>query len=172
MRTPIKPIRTTDHLNILTFSFKKKSSQVGTTEEAIANAEKNNREMIDSVSDAIFEVNIDGNILFLSEAWRRITGFEVERSKGSDLFSMLFPEDQQKQKQDFEGDNIVLIQNIMNKFGLTVREIENGKYELISGGRRFEAIKKLADKYNKERFKNVPVFIKDINSESEVETYP
>lgn len=70
---------------------------------AIANAEKNNREMIDSVSDAIFEVNIDGNILFLSEAWRRITGFEVERSKGSDLFSMLFPEDQQKQKQDFEA---------------------------------------------------------------------
>ncbi len=71
--------------------------------EAIANAEKNNREMIDSVSDAIFEVDIEGSILFLSEAWRRITGFEVERSKGSDLFSMLYPEDQQKQKSDFEA---------------------------------------------------------------------
>lgn len=71
--------------------------------KAIANAEKNNREMIDSVSDAIFEVDVDGNILFLSEAWQRITGFEVERSKGSNLFSMLYPEDQGKQKLDFEA---------------------------------------------------------------------
>ncbi len=70
---------------------------------AIANAEKNNREMIDSVSDAIFEVNIDGNLLFLSEAWSRITGFEVERSKGSNLFSMLYPDDQAKQQMDFEA---------------------------------------------------------------------
>ncbi len=70
---------------------------------AIANAEKNNREMIDSVSDAIFEVDIDGNLLFLSQAWSRITGFDVERSKGSNLFSMLYPDDQAKQQLDFEA---------------------------------------------------------------------
>ena len=69
---------------------------------ALAIAEKDNRAIIDSVSDVIFETDTEGNVLFLSAAWQKITGFEVERSKGGNLFSMLYPEDQEKQRNDYE----------------------------------------------------------------------
>lgn len=68
---------------------------------AIAKAEKENRALIDSVSDIIFETDTEGNILFLSAAWRKITGFDPERSIGNDLFSMLHFEEQDKQRSDF-----------------------------------------------------------------------
>lgn len=69
---------------------------------ALQRADRENRAVIDSVSDIIFETDTDGNILFLSAAWRKITGFDQERSKGSNLFSMLNPEDQTKQKKEFD----------------------------------------------------------------------
>ena len=75
-------------------------------------------------------------------------------------------------RENFDNEALEELKKSIYKHGilqpLTVREIENGKYEIISGGGRFEAIKKLADKYNEEKFKNVPVFIKDINSESQM----
>ncbi len=71
--------------------------------EALSMAEKDNRAIIDSVSDVIFEIDTDGNVLFLSSSWQKITGFEIERSKGSDLFSMLYPEDIDKHRSDFES---------------------------------------------------------------------
>ena len=49
---------------------------------------------------------------------------------------------------------------------LTIRKIDDNKYELISGGRRFEAIKQLSTEYEDVKFKKVPVFIKDVDSES------
>ncbi len=70
--------------------------------EALALAERDNRAVIDSVSDVIFETDIEGTVIFLSAAWQNITGFETERSCGGDIFSMIYPQDQEKQKQDFE----------------------------------------------------------------------
>ncbi len=65
-------------------------------------AEKDNRAIIDAVSDIIFEVDAEGRVLFLSKSWQKITKFETERSKGNDLFSMCYPDDQKKLKSDFE----------------------------------------------------------------------
>ncbi len=70
--------------------------------EALALAERDNRAIIDAVSDIIFETDIEGTVLFLSAAWQHITGFEIERSRGSNLFSMLHLQDQEKQRNDFE----------------------------------------------------------------------
>ncbi|MGH1403377.1 MAG: PAS domain-containing sensor histidine kinase [Alphaproteobacteria bacterium] len=69
---------------------------------ALVTAEKDNRAIIDSVSDIIFEADVNGQVLFLSAAWQKVTGFEIERSKGSDLFSMLYPEDQERQREEFQ----------------------------------------------------------------------
>ena len=49
---------------------------------------------------------------------------------------------------------------------LTVREIEEGKYELIAGGRRFEAMLQLSKEYSDDRFTKVPIFVKAIESDS------
>lgn len=68
---------------------------------ALMVSERDNRAIIDAVSDVIFEVDVDGNVLFLSAAWQNITGFPVERSLRNNIFTMLYPEDQMKQKEDF-----------------------------------------------------------------------
>lgn len=70
--------------------------------DALAIAEKDNRAIIDSVSDIIFETDVEGTVMFVSAAWQTVTGFEIERSKGGNLFDMLYPQDQDKQRHDFE----------------------------------------------------------------------
>ncbi|MGB4106256.1 MAG: PAS domain-containing sensor histidine kinase [Alphaproteobacteria bacterium] len=65
-------------------------------------SESENRAVIDSVSDVIFEADISGKILFLNKTWQKITGFETEQSTGQELFRMLHPQDQEKQAKDFQ----------------------------------------------------------------------
>ncbi len=84
------------------FELQSEISERSRLNEALAIAERDNRAIIDSVSDVIFEVDIYGTVLFLSAAWQTITGFETERSCGGNIFSMIYPQDQDKQRQDFE----------------------------------------------------------------------
>jgi PAS domain S-box-containing protein len=68
---------------------------------AFKQSEEQNRSVIDSVSDIIFETDTDGKILFLNATWIKITGFDVEQSRDTDLFNMVHPHDQEKQRRDF-----------------------------------------------------------------------
>ncbi|MAE50543.1 MAG: PAS domain-containing sensor histidine kinase [Micavibrio sp.] len=69
---------------------------------ALRQSEKENRSIIDAVSDIIFETNIEGEILFLSASWRKVTGFDPDQFIGHELFSLLHPQDQKQQQRDFE----------------------------------------------------------------------
>lgn len=60
-----------------------------------------NKAIINAVSDVIFEVSEDGIILFLNQAWAKITGFEFERSIGRNLFDLIYAQDQEEQKRNF-----------------------------------------------------------------------
>jgi PAS domain S-box-containing protein len=70
--------------------------------EALQKSESENRAIIDSVSDIIFEIDTKGDLLFLSAAWQKVTGFPVKQSIGTNLFSLINPEDQNQQRKDFE----------------------------------------------------------------------
>lgn len=70
--------------------------------QLIRQQERDNRAVIDSVSDIIFETATDGNILFLNETWQRVTGFEIEQSLHRNLFDMFYVQDQKEQRQNFE----------------------------------------------------------------------
>ncbi len=70
--------------------------------EVFQNLELEKKSLLDSVSDIIFETDINGKILFLNAAWTRVTGFEIEQSTGQDLFSLLHARDQEKQRKDFQ----------------------------------------------------------------------
>ena len=75
-------------------------------------------------------------------------------------------------REDFDKEQMETLKDSIFKHGilqaLTVREIEDGKYELIAGGRRFEAISQLYKQHKSEKFNSVPVFIKKIDSESQM----
>lgn len=70
--------------------------------EVLEQSEKENRSIIDAVSDIIFETDIDGNILFLSAAWKKITAMDTEKFIGTEIFATLHPKDQQEQINDFQ----------------------------------------------------------------------
>ena len=69
--------------------------------QALRRAEKENRAVIDAVSDIIFETSTDGEILFLNETWQKITGFSAERSLGRNLFDLFYMQDQAEQRSNF-----------------------------------------------------------------------
>ncbi len=68
--------------------------------QTLRKSERENHAIINAISDAIFEVLPNGNIMFLNEAWTKITGFDLETSMGRDLFEMIYPPDQEEQKQN------------------------------------------------------------------------
>ncbi len=69
--------------------------------QALRQAEKENRAVIDAVSDIIFETSTDGQILFLNDTWQKITGFSSERSLGRNIFDLLYMQDQAEQRSNF-----------------------------------------------------------------------
>ena len=68
----------------------------------IQKSARENRAIINAVSDIIFEVSVDGTILFLNESWKKVTGFEDERSIGRNLFDLIYVQDQEEQKHNFD----------------------------------------------------------------------
>jgi PAS domain S-box-containing protein len=65
-------------------------------------SEREHRAIINAVSDIIFEMATDGEIIFLNETWQKVTGFETGRSLNRNLFDMLHPQDQEEQRSQFQ----------------------------------------------------------------------
>lgn len=68
--------------------------------QTLRKSERENYAIINAISDAIFEVSPTGDIMFLNEAWTKITGFDIETSMGRNIFEMIYPPDQEEQKQN------------------------------------------------------------------------
>ena len=84
------------------FELNQEMSERERLNQVIQRSARENRSIINAVSDIIFEASVDGRILFLNEAWNKVTGFELERSIGRDLFDLLYVQDQEEQRQNFE----------------------------------------------------------------------
>ena len=69
---------------------------------ALRKSERENRAVINSVSDVIFETDETGRLMFLNETWKRITHREVAETLGHSLFGLIDTADQQKQRDMFE----------------------------------------------------------------------
>ncbi len=68
---------------------------------ALGNAEKDNRAIINSVSDIIFEVDGDARLVFINKRWGKVTGFDAPKSIGLDLFGFIQPQDQEDARHEF-----------------------------------------------------------------------
>lgn len=63
--------------------------------EALVDAEKRMRRRIELLSDAVFETDPDGRLVFLSSAWSQFTGHTVEASHGRALVDLAAPDDRE-----------------------------------------------------------------------------
>lgn len=69
---------------------------------ALRKSERENRAVINSVSDIIFETDENGKIVFLNETWKRITGMETADTLGKSMFDMLDQMERGRQQEMFE----------------------------------------------------------------------
>ncbi|MGB0720705.1 MAG: PAS domain S-box protein, partial [Bdellovibrionales bacterium] len=96
--------------------------------ENIRRAERENRDIIDSVSDIIFETDVHGSILFLNKRWKSITGFDVEQSLEQDFFKVLHPQDQDQIEDRFRA----LVKDHTQKFRVFTRlRTANGTFRAV-----------------------------------------
>ncbi|MGB3536072.1 MAG: ATP-binding protein [Microcoleaceae cyanobacterium] len=73
-------------------------------ETALAESERLYRSIVDSVHEAIFQINPEGYWIFLSPAWREITGFEIAESLNRCFTDLIYaPEDRQTIETLFEN---------------------------------------------------------------------
>ncbi|MBI2233687.1 MAG: PAS domain-containing sensor histidine kinase [Micavibrio aeruginosavorus] len=70
--------------------------------QVLRKSERENRAIINAVSDIIFEMSPEGEILFLNDTWHKVTGLETGRSLNRNLFDMLHPQDQEEQRAQFQ----------------------------------------------------------------------
>ena len=67
--------------------------------QVLRKSERENKAIINAISDVIFEISLSGEILFLNDSWLKLTGREVESSLGLNLFDLLAVNDQEEQKK-------------------------------------------------------------------------
>ena len=62
--------------------------------ELVQKTAHRHQNIINAVNDIIFELDHDGNLVFLNQAWRKITGFEIDRVLSRALTQYLYSHDQ------------------------------------------------------------------------------
>lgn len=67
--------------------------------QILRKSERENKAIINAISDVIFEMSLEGHILFLNAAWKKITGEDINNSMGLNLFDLLHPKDQEEQRR-------------------------------------------------------------------------
>jgi len=83
------------------FELSQEISERERLNNVIQKSARENRAVINAVSDIIFELGTDGTILFLNAAWENVTGFELDRSIGRNMFDLVHGQDQEEQKVNF-----------------------------------------------------------------------
>lgn len=68
--------------------------------QILRKSERENKAIINAVSDVIFEMALNGDILFLNEAWTKVTGFQIDEMIGQNLFSLIHLHDQEEQRRN------------------------------------------------------------------------
>ncbi len=84
--------------------------------------------IINAVSDIIVELSDDGKIQFLNEAWKTVTGFDLDRSIGRSIFDMIYVQDQAELKKSIKA----LISGASNSYRSFTRiRSADGKFRAV-----------------------------------------
>ncbi len=127
--------RASESLKILNLDLENKtialSEEVGERErlnQSLRRAERENKAIINSISDTIFEISLSGEILFLNDSWQRMTAFQIEDSLGKNLFDMLPLAEQEDQKKSVSQ----MVKGLKQAYRvLTAIKTANGNYRAV-----------------------------------------
>lgn len=91
-------------------------------------AERENKAIINAISEVIFEISLAGEILFLNDSWEKLTGNKVNQSIGLNMFDLIHPKDEAEQRKAVSQ----LIKGLRPGYRVntSIREA-NGKYHSV-----------------------------------------
>lgn len=91
-------------------------------------AERENKAIINAISEVIFEISLSGEILFLNDSWEKLTGKKIAQSIGQNLFDLIHPKDEPEQRRSVSQ----LIKGVRPGYRVntSIREI-TGKYRSV-----------------------------------------
>lgn len=91
-------------------------------------AERENKAIINAISEVIFEISLSGEILFLNDSWEKLTGSKVAQSIGQNMFDLIHPKDEAEQRKAVSQ----LIKGLRPGYRVntSIREV-NGKYHSV-----------------------------------------
>lgn len=91
-------------------------------------AERENKAIINAISEVIFEISLSGEILFLNDSWEKLTGHKIAQSIGLNMFDLIHPKDEAEQRKAVSQ----LIKGLRPGYRVntSVREA-NGKYHSV-----------------------------------------
>ena len=84
-----------DFISALNESFLEKTSKNKPASEQLFS-------IINNIREVVFQTDTKGKITYLSPAWKKLTGFEIENTLGKHFFIFLHPEDEKKAKRLFK----------------------------------------------------------------------
>lgn len=73
-----------------------------TAEESLQHSEERYRTLIETASEAIYTIGLEGRIETLNRAWSEITGFDRDEWIGKAFESLMHPKDRDKVKKEFQ----------------------------------------------------------------------
>lgn len=101
-------------------------SQEETTRNALLASEKQYRDLVENISDALFTLHPDGRIAYISPAIRRITGFDPSRYTGHHFIDYIDPVDRDPVNQWYSA----VLLNHASPVELTIADNMNRKKHL------------------------------------------
>lgn len=82
-------------------SFLESMREKRLAEEALNESREQYRNVVNNLTEVIFQTDTEGNWTFLNPAWAETTGFWVEESLGKPFLDYVHPEDRQKNQELF-----------------------------------------------------------------------
>ncbi|MEM7618514.1 MAG: PAS domain-containing sensor histidine kinase, partial [Pseudomonadota bacterium] len=84
------------------FELNQQISERERLNDVIQKSAKEHQTIINAVSDIIVELSDQGVIQFLNDAWKTVTGFDLDRSIGRSIFDMIYVQDQAELKNNIQ----------------------------------------------------------------------
>ncbi len=91
-------------------------------------SERENKAIVNSISEVIFEISLSGEILYLNDSWEKLTGNKPANSIGSNMFDLIHPKDEEEQRKSVSQ----LIKGLRPGYRVktSIREV-SGKYHSV-----------------------------------------
>ena len=94
-------VRQDDEIGVLGNAMDSMANNLEVDRNMLLTNETRYRNVVDYIKEVVFQTDTDGNLTFLSPAWRRITGKSPEHCIGRPLWQCLDPRDQARKQQEF-----------------------------------------------------------------------